>query len=86
VLRERQRRRANAADDEHPPLLPREVARAGGRLHAAGVAAAFGRTARPATASTSSANYATYLLDPDGNNGEALYRDVGCAGHGVGDW
>ena len=29
---------------------------------------------------------AAYLLDPDDNNVEALYRDVGCAGHGVGDW
>ena len=26
--------------------------------------------------------YAAYLLDPDGNNVEALYRDVGNIGHG----
>lgn len=25
--------------------------------------------------------YAAYLLDPDGNNIEALYRDVGNPGH-----
>jgi hypothetical protein len=25
-----------------------------------------------------------YLLDPDGNNVEALYRDVGNIGHGAG--
>ena len=30
--------------------------------------------------------YAAYLLDPDGNNVEALYGDVGCAGHGTGEW
>jgi hypothetical protein len=30
--------------------------------------------------------YAAYLLDPDDDNVEALYRDVGCAGHGMGDW
>jgi hypothetical protein len=28
-------------------------------------------------------NYAAYLLDPDGNNIEALYRDVGNIGHGA---
>jgi hypothetical protein len=27
--------------------------------------------------------YAAYLLDPDGNNVEALYRDVGNVGHGA---
>ena len=30
--------------------------------------------------------YAAYLLDPDGNNIEALYRDEGNVGHGVGHW
>src|SRR3954470_18916536 len=28
--------------------------------------------------------YAAYLLDPDGNNVEALYRDEGNSGHGGG--
>jgi hypothetical protein len=29
-------------------------------------------------------DYAAYLLDPDGNNVEARYRDEGNIGHGIG--
>jgi catechol 2,3-dioxygenase-like lactoylglutathione lyase family enzyme len=55
-------------------------------FHAAGVAAGFRSNGRPGYRDYQPGYYAAYLLDPDGNNIEALYRDVGCAGHGVGDW
>ena len=47
---------------------------------------AFGRTVRPGYRDYQPGYYAAYLLDPDGNNVEALYRDVGCAGHGISNW
>jgi hypothetical protein len=55
-------------------------------FHAAGLANGFRSNGAPGYRDYQPGYYAAYLLDPDGNNVEALYRDVGCAGHGVGDW
>jgi catechol 2,3-dioxygenase-like lactoylglutathione lyase family enzyme len=55
-------------------------------FHAAGLAAGFRSNGTPGYRDYQPGYYAAYLLDPDGNNVEALYRDVGCAGHGIGDW
>jgi catechol 2,3-dioxygenase-like lactoylglutathione lyase family enzyme len=55
-------------------------------FHSAGVEAGFGSNGAPGYRDYQPGYYAAYLLDPDGNNVEALYRDVGCAGHGVGNW
>jgi hypothetical protein len=44
---------------------------------------AFAQTAHRATAIYAPGYYAAYLLNPDGNNVEALYRDVGNPGHAV---
>jgi catechol 2,3-dioxygenase-like lactoylglutathione lyase family enzyme len=55
-------------------------------FHAAGVAAGFRSNGAPGYRDYQPGYYAAYLLDRDGNNVEALYRDVGCAGHGIGDW
>jgi hypothetical protein len=86
VLHQRQRGRPFTTDDPFAPLFPRTVAGAGRPFHAAGVAAGFRSNGRPGYRDYQPGYYAAYLLDPDGNNVEALYRDVGCAGHGVGDW
>ena len=53
-------------------------------FHAAGIGAGFRSNGAPGYRDYQPGYYAAYLLDPDGNNVEALYRDVGCAGHGVG--
>jgi catechol 2,3-dioxygenase-like lactoylglutathione lyase family enzyme len=55
-------------------------------FRAAGLAAGYRSNGPPGYRAYQPGYYAAYLLDPDGNNVEALYRDVGCAGHGVGDW
>jgi catechol 2,3-dioxygenase-like lactoylglutathione lyase family enzyme len=51
------------------------------RFHAAGIAAGFESNGVPGYRDYAPGYYAAYLLDPDGNNVEALYRDVGNPGH-----
>jgi catechol 2,3-dioxygenase-like lactoylglutathione lyase family enzyme len=51
-------------------------------FHRAGVEAGFRSNGSPGYRDYSPGYYAAYLLDPDGNNVEALYRDVGNIGHG----
>jgi catechol 2,3-dioxygenase-like lactoylglutathione lyase family enzyme len=53
------------------------------RFHAAGVEAGFTSNGEPGYRDYAPGYYAAYLLDPDGNNVEALYRDVGNIGHGL---
>ena len=53
-------------------------------FHRAGVEAGFSSNGEPGYRDYAPGYYAAYLLDPDGNNVEALYRDVGNVGHGVG--
>ena len=53
-------------------------------FHRAGVEAGFRSNGEPGYRSYGPGYYAAYLLDPDGNNVEALYRDEGNAGHGIG--
>jgi catechol 2,3-dioxygenase-like lactoylglutathione lyase family enzyme len=50
-------------------------------FHAAGVEAGFRDNGAPGYRDYAPGYYAAYLLDPDGNNIEALYRDVGNPGH-----
>jgi len=50
-------------------------------FHAAGVAAGFESNGAPGLRDYAPGYYAAYLLDPDGNNVEALYRDVGNPGY-----
>jgi catechol 2,3-dioxygenase-like lactoylglutathione lyase family enzyme len=50
-------------------------------FHAAGLAAGFRSNGAPGYRDYDAGYYAAYLLDPDGNNVEALYRDVGNPGH-----
>jgi catechol 2,3-dioxygenase-like lactoylglutathione lyase family enzyme len=53
-------------------------------FHSAGVEAGFRSNGVPGYRDYGPGYYAAYLLDPDGNNVEALYRDEGNSGHGVG--
>jgi catechol 2,3-dioxygenase-like lactoylglutathione lyase family enzyme len=53
-------------------------------FHRAGVEAGFRTNGEPGHRDYAPGYYAAYLLDPGGNNVEALYRDVGNVGHGVG--
>jgi catechol 2,3-dioxygenase-like lactoylglutathione lyase family enzyme len=53
-------------------------------FHRAGVEAGFSSNGEPGYRDYAPGYYAAYLLDPDGNNVEALYRDEGNIGHGVG--
>jgi predicted lactoylglutathione lyase len=60
-------------------------ARAQGQVddfHRAGVEAGFRSNGAPGYRDYAPGYYAAYLLDPDGNNVEALYRDAGNVGHG----
>ena len=50
-------------------------------FHAAGIDAGFRSNGDPGYRDYAPGYYAAYLLDPDGNNVEALYRDVGNPGH-----
>jgi len=50
-------------------------------FHAAGVEAGFESNGAPGYRDYAPGYYAAYLLDPDGNNIEALYRDVGNPGY-----
>lgn len=52
-------------------------------FHEAGVEAGFRSNGAPGYRDYGPGYYAAYLLDPDGNNVEALYRDVGNPGHGA---
>ena len=52
------------------------------RFHEAGVEAGFRSNGKPGYRDNYGPGYyAAFLLDPDGNNVEALYRDVGNIGH-----
>jgi catechol 2,3-dioxygenase-like lactoylglutathione lyase family enzyme len=50
-------------------------------FHQTGVEAGFPSNGEPGYRDYGPGYYAAYLLDPDGNNVEALYRDVGNIGH-----
>ncbi len=50
-------------------------------FHHLGVGAGFRSNGAPGYREYGPGYYAAYLLDPDGNNVEALYRDVGNVGH-----
>jgi catechol 2,3-dioxygenase-like lactoylglutathione lyase family enzyme len=50
-------------------------------FHRAGVEAGFRSNGEPGYRDYGAGYYAAYLLDPDGNNVEALYRDLGNIGH-----
>jgi catechol 2,3-dioxygenase-like lactoylglutathione lyase family enzyme len=50
-------------------------------FHRAGVEAGFRSNGAPGYRAYSPGYYAAFLLDPGGNNVEALYRDVGNPGH-----
>ena len=50
-------------------------------FHRTGVEAGFRSNGEPGYRDYDTGYYAAYLLDPDGNNVEALYRDVGNVGH-----
>jgi catechol 2,3-dioxygenase-like lactoylglutathione lyase family enzyme len=52
-------------------------------FHAAGTARGFRSNGAPGYRDYQPGYYAAYLLDPDDNNVEALYRDAGSAGHGA---
>jgi catechol 2,3-dioxygenase-like lactoylglutathione lyase family enzyme len=52
-------------------------------FHRVGVAAGFRSNGAPGYRDYGPGYYAAYLLDPDGNNVEALYRDAGNVGHGA---
>ena len=52
-------------------------------FHRAGVEAGFRSNGAPGFRDYDAGYYAAYLLDPDGNNVEALYRDVGNVGFGA---
>ena len=51
-------------------------------FHRAGTEAGFRSIGAPGYRHYAPGYYAAYLLDPDGNNVEALYRDAGNVGHG----
>jgi catechol 2,3-dioxygenase-like lactoylglutathione lyase family enzyme len=53
-------------------------------FHRAGVEAGYRSNGEPGYRDYGPGYYAAFLLDPDGNNVEALYRDVGNRGHGAG--
>jgi hypothetical protein len=50
-------------------------------FHEAGTEAGFRSNGPPGLREYAPGYYAAYLLDPDGNNVEALYRDVGNPGY-----
>jgi catechol 2,3-dioxygenase-like lactoylglutathione lyase family enzyme len=50
-------------------------------FHSAGVDAGFRSNGVPGYRAYARGYYAAFLLDPDGNNVEALYRDIGNPGH-----
>jgi catechol 2,3-dioxygenase-like lactoylglutathione lyase family enzyme len=52
-------------------------------FHSAGVEAGFRSNGAPGYRDYAPGYYAAFMLDPDGNNVEALYRDAGNVGHGM---
>jgi catechol 2,3-dioxygenase-like lactoylglutathione lyase family enzyme len=52
-------------------------------FHRAGIDGGFRSNGAPGYRDYAPGYYAAFLLDPDDNNIEALYRDVGNPGHGV---
>ena len=75
--------------DRHPPtqnlhicFFTREKEQVDA-FHRAGVEAGFHSNGDPGYRDYGPGYYAAYLLDPDGNNVEALYRDEGNIGHGA---
>jgi catechol 2,3-dioxygenase-like lactoylglutathione lyase family enzyme len=52
-------------------------------FHRAGIEGGFRSNGEPGYRDYGPGYYAAFLLDPDGNNVEALYRDVGNRGHGI---
>jgi catechol 2,3-dioxygenase-like lactoylglutathione lyase family enzyme len=52
-------------------------------FHRMGIEAGFRSSGAPGYRDYAAGYYAAYLLDPAGNNVEALYRDVGNVGHGA---
>jgi catechol 2,3-dioxygenase-like lactoylglutathione lyase family enzyme len=52
-------------------------------FHRAGIEAGFRSNGEPGYRDYGPGYYAAFLFDPDGNNVEALYRDVGNIGHGA---
>jgi catechol 2,3-dioxygenase-like lactoylglutathione lyase family enzyme len=72
--------------DRQPPTLNLHLclfAREKGQVdafHRAGIEAGFRSNGAPGYREYDTGYYAAYLLDPDGNNVEALYRDVGNVG------
>jgi catechol 2,3-dioxygenase-like lactoylglutathione lyase family enzyme len=52
-------------------------------FHRAGIEAGFRSNGEPGYREYARGYYAAYLLDPDGNNVEVLYRDVENIGHGA---
>lgn len=50
-------------------------------FHRAGVEAGFRSNGAPGFRDYGPGYYAAFLLDPDGNTIEAIYRDVGNPGH-----
>ncbi len=73
--------------DRHPPTRELHlcfVARSREEVeafHGAGVEAGYRSNGAPGYRDYAPGYYAAFLLDPDGNNIEALYRDVGNPGH-----
>ena len=53
-------------------------------FHRAGIEGGFRSNGAPGYRDYGPGYYAAYLLDPDRNNVEALYRDVGNVGHDAG--
>jgi catechol 2,3-dioxygenase-like lactoylglutathione lyase family enzyme len=52
-------------------------------FHRSGVEAGFRSNGEPGYRDYGPGYYAAFLLDPDGNNVEAVYRDEGNIGHGA---
>jgi catechol 2,3-dioxygenase-like lactoylglutathione lyase family enzyme len=75
--------RQPATQNVHLCFYAREKEHVDG-FHRAGVEAGFRSNGAPGYRDYGDGYYAAYLLDPDGNNVEALYRDVGNIGHGAG--
>jgi predicted lactoylglutathione lyase len=50
-------------------------------FHRAGIEAGFRSNGAPGYREYDAGYYAAYLLDPDGNIVEALYREIGNVGH-----
>jgi catechol 2,3-dioxygenase-like lactoylglutathione lyase family enzyme len=53
-------------------------------FHRTGVGAGFRSNGGPGYRAYGAGYYSAYLLDPDGNNVEALFRDAGNVGHALG--